>query len=135
MLVAEKQGSYRYNAENGRSASMVFFVMTGCSCRRDSQNEAISVDERFSSSLLSVHISVSSSSANSSILLTGTHLTPADLSPSPRRTHQCLYSAVKEFVESNRQDSCPVFNFLSAHQTFQVCSLFLFWFSTLSVFP
>jgi hypothetical protein len=49
----------------------------------------------------------------------------------PKKIHQvigntflCFYSVVTDSVELNRQDFCPVCNFLSA-QPFQLCSLFL----------
>jgi hypothetical protein len=36
---------------------------------------------------------------------------------------------VTNFEELNQQDFCPVCNFLLA-QTFQLCSIFLFWLPT-----
>jgi hypothetical protein len=63
MFMAEKTASHRYDVETGRSVSVAFFVMMGYSCRRDNQNEAISVDECFSFSRLSFLIFVSPSSS------------------------------------------------------------------------
>jgi hypothetical protein len=62
-FIAEKSAWHRYNAEKGSSASVAFFVMMGYSCRRDNQNETISVDEWFSFSLPPFLISISLSSA------------------------------------------------------------------------
>jgi hypothetical protein len=63
MFIAEKPASHRYDVETGRSASVAFFVMMGYSCRRDNQNQAVSIDELFSFGLLSSLISVSSFSS------------------------------------------------------------------------
>jgi hypothetical protein len=81
LFIAEQPASHRYDVEKG----IAFFV----SCRRDNQNEAISVDECFSFGLLSSLISVSSSSsatvnsADSNALHTN-----GSLSPSPRKIYQ-----------------------------------------------
>jgi hypothetical protein len=67
MFIAEKSASHRYDVAKGQSASIAFFVILGTSCRRDIQNETISVDECFIFSPLSFLISfptVNSSDSN-----------------------------------------------------------------------
>jgi hypothetical protein len=117
----------------GRSVSIPLFVMMGYSCRQDNQNEAISVDECFSFSLLSPLISVSSSSAtvnsaDSNALNTNGSLTQSkeDISSDGKYLSMFVfffYSEVTNFVELIRQDFCPVCKVLSS-RTFQLCSLF-----------
>jgi hypothetical protein len=46
------EASITQDAEKGQSASFVFFVIMGNSCWRESHNDAMSVDERFSFSIL-----------------------------------------------------------------------------------
>jgi hypothetical protein len=111
MFIPEKPASYRYNAEKGRSASIAFFVIMGYSRRRDYPNEAISVDELFSFSLLSLLVSVSSSSSatvnsdDSKALKTDGSLTQSkENTSSGGNNFQCFYSTVTNFVELNLQD-------------------------------
>jgi hypothetical protein len=47
VFIAEKPAKHRDDVEKGKSALIAFFVMMGYSCRRDNQNEAISVEESF----------------------------------------------------------------------------------------
>jgi hypothetical protein len=63
VFIVHKPASHWCRVEEGRSASIVFFLMTGDRCRRDSQNKGISVHECFSFSFLSSLISVSLSSS------------------------------------------------------------------------
>jgi hypothetical protein len=141
VFIAEKPASRKYDAEKGGSASVTLFVMMGYSCWRDNKNEAISANECFSFNLLSCLISMSSSSAtvnsaDSNALNANGFLTQSKENTSrDGNNFQCFYLAMTNFVESNRQDFCPVCNVLPA-QTFQLCSLFfLFWLPTVLAFP
>jgi hypothetical protein len=63
VFIEEKPASHRYDVEKGQSVLVTFFVIMGYTCWRESHNEAMSVDKRFSFSLLSFLISTSSSYA------------------------------------------------------------------------
>jgi hypothetical protein len=73
-----------------RSDSIAFFVMMAYSCRRDNENQAVSIDECFRFGLLSFLISVSSSFSATVNSVDSDALNDRGwyLSPSPRRIHQ-----------------------------------------------
>jgi hypothetical protein len=48
VLIAEKPIAQKYDTETGRSSPVALLVIMRFSCRRDIQNEAISVEECFS---------------------------------------------------------------------------------------
>jgi hypothetical protein len=110
VFITEKSASHRYDARKGRSALISFFVVMGYSCWKDIQKQAISVDERFSFSLLSFLISISSSSATVNSALSNVLNTNGSLTQSKKGTSgkwnkfQCFSSEVANFAELNRQD-------------------------------
>jgi hypothetical protein len=96
MFITQKPASHRYNVEKRMSGSIAHFMMMGYSCQRDDQNEAISVDECFSFSLLLFPIFVSSSSAtinsaDSNALLTNESLTQSKEDASSDRKYFSMF--------------------------------------------
>jgi hypothetical protein len=97
-----------YDIEKRRSASVAFFVVMGYSCRIDNQTEAVSVDECFSSCLLSFLIStgVSSATVNSAesnaLNINRSVNQSMVYTSNDWKYFSIFYSAMASFVELNR---------------------------------
>jgi hypothetical protein len=105
VFIAEKPASHRHDLEKGSSASITYFVMMEHSCRTDNQNES------FSCSLLSCHISGSSSSSAAPDYEDSNALNTYDLSPSARKIHLWEPSLAKRrpdasFPQQRRYPGC-----------------------------